>query len=284
MLHQKPDKVTVVIYDPDKTSRSYEINKTIFKKMILSLVLFISILFCLLGYFAIELKRKTYFEVNKFEREQFYLKEREDLLAKIKLLTDENSTLMAKSGEVAQTPTSIPTETPTAIATPTQIPVPTLAQTPSPEVPTVVPVLTPIPSLASSQIDVFTIIKRPIGFKNLKDQNLIKIDNIQLKPSSSGLNLNFDLINNANETKITGYVLVIMRNNNQNLFYPNNPSYLPTMKIPYNIGEQFGFSRMRPVIANFKNKPIGRAQFTILVFTRAGDMILEKSLGPYDIK
>lgn len=278
MLHQKPDKVTVVIYDPDKTSRSYEIKKTIFKKMILSLVIFLLFLFSLIGYFAIELKRKTYFEVNKFEREQFYLKEREDLLAKIKLLTDENNTLMAKSGE------TIPT-TPTASATPTQIPIPTLAQTPIKEVvPTVSPVFTPIPSVASSQVDVFSIIKRPIGFKNLIDQNLIKIDNIQLKPSSVGLNLNFDLINNANETKITGYALVIMRSNGQTFFYPSNSSYLPNMKIPYNIGEQFGFSRMRPVIANFKNKPVGRAHFTILVFTRAGDMILEKTLGPYDIK
>lgn len=277
MLHQKPDKVTVVIYDPDKTSRSFEIKKTIFKKTILSLVIFLLFLFSLIGYFAIELKRKTYFEVNKFEREQFYLKEREDLLAKIKLLTDENNALMAKSGE------PIPTVTPTS--TPTQSPTPSVAMTPVKEaVPTVSPVFTPVPSIASSQVDVFSIIKRPIGFKNLKDQNLIKIDNIQLKPSSLGLNLNFDLINNANETKITGYVLVIMRSNNQTFFYPYNSSYLPNMKIPYNVGEQFGFSRMRPVIASFKNKPQARTHFTILVFTRAGDMILEKTLGPYDIK
>lgn len=274
MFHQKPDKVTVVIYDPDKTSRSFEIKKTIFKKTILSLVILLLVLFSLIGYFAIELKRKTYFEVNKFEREQFYLKEREDLLAKIKLLTDENNTLMAKTGETVIVP-----------VTPTQIPVPTIALTPFNEVvPTISPVITPIPSVASSQVDIFSIIKRPIGFKNLKDQNLIKIDNIQLKPSSSSLNLNFDLINNANETKITGYVLVIMRSNNQSFFYPSNSSYLPSMKIPYNVGEQFGFSRMRPVVASFKNKPIARTQFTILVFTRAGDMILEKTLGPYDIK
>lgn len=274
MLHQKPDKVTLVIYDPDKTSRSFEIKKTIFKKTILSLVILLLILFSLIGYFAIELKRKTYFEVNKFEREQFYLKEREDLLAKIKLLTDENNALMAKTGEV-------PLATP--VATQTPVPAPTLAQVPQ-VTPTISPVITPLPSVASSQVDVFSIIKRPIGFKNLKDQNLIKIDNIQLKPSSTGLNLNFDLINNANETKITGYVLVIMRTGNQTLFYPNNPKYLPNMKIPYNVGEQFGFSRMRPVIAGFKNKPIGRTQFSILIFTRAGDMILEKTLGPYDIK
>jgi hypothetical protein len=278
MYHKKSNELTFVIYDPHKKPRTFVVDRLFLKKIFLGLLLTITTLLAVLSFFIYQYKTKKYYQEIKFEKENFYLKERENLLAKIKLLTDENNNLIAKTTGVEMppiTPTAV-AATPTPVAanvTPTAV-----AQTPV--------IITPdLGQPATVSVEgIFQFVKRPIGFKNLADQNLIKIDNIQLRESYKNISLNFDLINNANETKITGYAIVLRRYQNMISIYPTGTISSPGQKIPYNVGEQFGFSRMRPVVANFKFDTSGKNFFTILIFSRAGDLILKKDIGPYEIK
>ncbi len=287
MFHQKTDQVTVVIYDTEKKAVALSFRRGLIKRTVLSLVFILVLLLSTIGVLVLKRKQKAFYEFDKYQREQLYLKEREDLLAKIQLLTDENNTLLMKlnaagfetAGVATPIPTTVASATPLATPSPTATSVTNVVLTPKATQTAAVAATTNV--LAT---DIFNYVKRPIGFKNLTEQILIKIDNVQLSQNAHGITVNFDLINNANETKITGYALVVARNQTSVRFYPAHPAYINSSKVPYNIGEQFGFSRMRPVVATFKNKTPGLSYFSILIFTRAGDLLLKKEIGPYEIK
>ncbi|MFZ4714157.1 MAG: hypothetical protein ACOYL6_10610 [Bacteriovoracaceae bacterium] len=296
MFHQKSDKVTVVVYDEAKKAVTFTLKRGILKRTVMSVVLMIALLLTTIGYLVLNRRQKVYSEFEKFQKEQNYIKDKEDLLAKIQLLTDENNNLLMKlnASDVATNTDPTPTITPEATLIAQVTPTPSTVATLVPPTPTTVAnqVLTPkatvqstSTSLGNVSADIFNYVKRPIGFKDITNQNLVKVDNVQLSQNLRGVTLNFDLINNANETKITGYALVVQRNNSGQIgFYPAHPAYINVTKVPYNIGEQFGFSRMRPVVASFRNKYVGSNSFTILIFTRAGDLLLKKEIGPYEIK
>jgi hypothetical protein len=284
MLHQKSEKVTVVLYDEAKKAVTFTLKRGLIKRTVMSIILLIAILLTVIAYLILSKRKKDYYKFENYQKEQIYIKDREDLLAKIQLLTDENNSLLMKlngaSGEVA-------VATPTAVAT-TASDVQTPATTPAIATPTATPQIVaekPQPHSPTIAYDIFNNVKRPIGFKDLTTQNLVKVDNVQFSQNQRGATVNFDLINNASETKITGYALVVQRaHDGQVSFYPSHPAYLNVTKVPYNIGEQFGFSRMRPVVAAFRHKYLGSNTFTILIFTRAGDLLLKKEVGPYEIK
>jgi hypothetical protein len=286
MLHQKSEKITVVLYDEAKKAVTFTLKRGLIRRTVISVLLLIAILLTSIAYLILSKRKKDYYKFENYQKEQIYIKDREDLLAKIQLLTDENNTLLMKlnsvSGETVAvaTPTSIATSTPEA-AVPTPASTPTAAAG-GPQIVADKPHAT---SPTNISYDIFNNVKRPIGFKDLTSQNLVKVDNVQFSQNQRGLTVNFDLINNASETKITGYALVVQRGHDgQVAFYPSHPAYLNVTKVPYNIGEQFGFSRMRPVVASFRHKYLGSNVFTILIFTRAGDLLLKKEVGPYEIK
>lgn len=283
MLFKKDEHFTLVVYDSEKTSKSFKINKILLNRFFVGLIILVTLLTVFSATLLYIIQTKSWKEENIFEKQKIYVKEREDLLARLKLLTDENTILQARLAQspiIPPTPgvitTSAPTPTPTKIAEATITPAPAPSQTPYLAVNANMP--------WAGFGDFFNFIKRPIGFRNLVAEELINIDNIQLKPNPLQTQLTFDLINNGSEAKITGYVIVLMKNNNNIEAYPGSRQITPTQKIPYNIGEQFGFSRMRPVFAQFKTKTLGKTGFIILVFTRAGDLIYSKEVGPYDVK
>jgi hypothetical protein len=287
MLHQKSEKVTVVLYDEAKKAVTFTLKRGLIKRTVMSIILLIAVLLTVIAYLILSKRKKDYYKFENYQKEQIYIKDREDLLAKIQLLTDENNSLLMKlNGATGETVAEV---TPSAIAT-TTAEVATPAATPVQPTPTAGPQVVAdktqshsVPS--ANSYDIFNNVKRPIGFKDLTNQNLVKVDNVQYSQNQRGTTVNFDLINNASETKITGYALVVQRGHEgQVAFYPSHPAYINVSKVPYNIGEQFGFSRMRPVVASFKNKYLGANTFTILIFTRAGDLLLKKEVGPFEIK
>ena len=285
MLHQKSEKVTVVLYDEAKKAVTFTLKRGLIKRTVMSIILLIAILLTVIAYLILSKRKKDYYKFENYQKEQIYIKDREDLLAKIQLLTDENNSLLMKlNGTSGET---VAVATPTVVAT-TASEVPTPSTTPAITTPTPNPQVVaekPQPHGPTIAYDIFNNVKRPIGFKDLTTQNLVKVDNVQFSQNQRGATVNFDLINNASETKITGYALVVQRaHDGQVSFYPSHPAYLNVTKVPYNIGEQFGFSRMRPVVAAFRHKYPGPNTFTILIFTRAGDLLLKKEVGPYEIK
>jgi len=90
-------------------------------------------------------------------------------------------------------------------------------------------------------------------------------------------NLNFKFnINNllGQENKLTGHIIVLMKNELHIQVYPMAAFYNKDYQISYNTGEPFATQRFRPVVASFlRPRKAGNYLFTIFIFAKNGDLI-----------
>lgn len=131
-----------------------------------------------------------------------------------------------------------------------------------------------------SALGLFTV---PVGIQDLRPKELVKIEQVELK-SEGSIKLSFNLANNSpNGEKISGYLNVIQFQGNLIQYYPNTELPQKNLRLEYSEGESFGFTRFRPTEATFENVSKKSAKYKIFIFSRTGDLLAYKQLGPFNI-
>ena len=127
-----------------------------------------------------------------------------------------------------------------------------------------------------SALGLFTV---PLGI-----QDLIKIEDIKVKTDSK-IKLEFNLANNTSPNeKLSGYISVIQYQGRIIQFYPSYELSAKNLRLEYNSGESFGFTRFRPTVASFDKVSGTSAKYKIYIFSRTGDLLAYKQLGPFNIE
>ena len=132
---------------------------------------------------------------------------------------------------------------------------------------------------SNSVLNFFTI---PIGIEDLRASELLKIENIKISHTPQDISLSFDLANNS-EDKLSGYLFVTQYQENIVQTYPNSDLNEKNLKLEYSQGEYFSFSRFRPTIAKFSKISKKSARYKIYIFSRTGNLLGYKQVGPYNI-
>lgn len=131
-----------------------------------------------------------------------------------------------------------------------------------------------------SALGLFTV---PVGIQDLRAKELVKIEQVELK-SEGAIKLSFNLENNSpNGEKLSGYLNVIQFQGNLIQYYPNTELPQKNLRLEYSEGESFGFTRFRPTEAIFENISKKSAKYKIFIFSRTGDLLAYKQLGPFNI-
>ena len=134
---------------------------------------------------------------------------------------------------------------------------------------------TPITSLG-----LFTI---PTGLQDIRDQKLIKIENIFLESENDIINLKFDLTNNTLDgRKLSGHLYVIQFQENIIQYYPDVQLQEKNLRLEFALGESFGFTRFRNTNASFKKISSKKVKYKVFVFSRDGDFLHYQQLGPFN--
>ena len=134
---------------------------------------------------------------------------------------------------------------------------------------------------SNSSLALFT---TPIGIKDLRDENLLEIKNFKIENTSNQTTFTFDLANNSpTNEKLSGHISVIQYQGNLIQYYPNYELGVKNLRLDFSKGESFSFSRFRPTIIQFKKISKLSARYKIFIFSRTGDLIAFKQVGPYNI-
>lgn len=126
-----------------------------------------------------------------------------------------------------------------------------------------------------------------LGHKDLSVTNILNVENIEVEFQDKEVFLKFNLLNNnTNGEKISGHIIAIMKNGPNLTFYPSEDLNFDDAITTFNMGEKFTISRFRPVVANFPKESISdsKAFFKVYIFSRLGDLLYQKSLGPVEVK
>ncbi len=101
------------------------------------------------------------------------------------------------------------------------------------------------------------------------------LSDFQTEIVRENLNFNFNINNQlGQDVKLTGHIVVLMKNEIQIQVYPMNALYNKDYQLSFNSGEPFATQRFRPVIASFlKPRKAGNYLFTIFIFAKNGDLL-----------
>lgn len=139
--------------------------------------------------------------------------------------------------------------------------------------------LGPTKETVASALNLFTV---PLGIKDLSENNLLNLKNLQVENTPKETIVKFDLENNTTE-KLSGYITVVQYQGNMIQYSPNYELGVKNLRLDFSKGESFSFSRFRPTLIKFKKLSNVSARFKIFIFNRAGDLISYRQIGPYNI-
>lgn len=132
-----------------------------------------------------------------------------------------------------------------------------------------------------SSLGLFTV---PVGMKDITNENLLEIKNVDLQNDKNETILKFDLANiSPTGEKLAGYISIVQYQGNLIQYYPEYELGEKNLRLDFAKGESFSFSRFRPTIATFKKISKTSARFKIYIFTRTGDLLAYKQVGPFNI-
>lgn len=130
------------------------------------------------------------------------------------------------------------------------------------------------------------LIAPPMGSRDLTREQLISFENFNVKQQGDKLVANFNLINPHTNKKISGHIFVVLKAGSSFSIYPAHSlggknSFLAN----FDGGEPFSVSHLRPVVAQLNYRSTDRApthllSFELIAFSREGDLILKKTVGP----
>lgn len=208
-------------------------------------------------------------------RERTLNSRQDELMTQVQNSTAENTQLKsdlamlqeqlknAQTGNTAATtPAPQPTTTPPSSAT--QCPAPVVCPTPG--------VSANANSIGLSMTSLF----RPIqGQKDKTRPAILSLSGFKTATGKDTVNLLFNIIPNAaDDAKISGHIIVLMKNELGIQAYPLATFSGSDFQINYVSGEPFATQRFRPVDASFvKPRRSGNYSFTVFIFSRTGDLI-----------
>ncbi|MBF0313672.1 MAG: hypothetical protein HQK50_06880 [Oligoflexia bacterium] len=137
----------------------------------------------------------------------------------------------------------------------------------------------------NNHTNAFALIAPPAVGDDLSPQELLSIDSFKLKYQSGVLTANFNLLS-SKDKKITGYVFVLLKSKSAYIIYPSSGTIKKnSLAYDYDSGESFSVSRLRPVNASFHwpTERSGSVNLEIIVFSREGDLLLRKLMGPLSL-
>jgi hypothetical protein len=241
MPSRSPNKISLILYEQKNVPRYIEIDKRL-----LRLILFIMPLITLVS-LSLLIGGVIYFKKGKQDVVYQESKELNDLKDSQDSLNREKEQLLKEIDELQSRLSSAPT-----MASTTEGPGNAL----------------------------FQLIRTSNGYKDLTAEKLLSIQEIKTVKEINDLMFSFTMANSTPEEKtIAGHAIVIMRTNDTLQIYPTS-GLSPELQFPYNNGETFSFTRLRPVNARF-NLPanVTDLTFRILIFSRTGDLIYHQLIN-----
>ncbi|MAX66538.1 MAG: hypothetical protein CME66_06350 [Halobacteriovoraceae bacterium] len=140
-------------------------------------------------------------------------------------------------------------------------------------------------STAETSNSALALFTTPLGLEDLRSKELIKIENLKLNTNGQRIKLNFDLANNSpDNSKLSGFISVLQFQDNTIQYYPSYELSQKNLRMEYSQGESFSFSRFRPTTATFKKLIKSSAKYKIFIFSRTGNLLVYKQIGPYNIE
>lgn len=133
----------------------------------------------------------------------------------------------------------------------------------------------------------YPFISTPKGAQDLTEKNLAILQDIKFSfDKENRPMIFFNIANNRNEqNRLSGHVSVVLHNGPNMGIYPAPISNSKSEIEPYtfNMAESFSVARFRPVEAKYTVTPLKNYPlfFEIIIFSRSGDLLLRKMLGPY---
>ena len=141
--------------------------------------------------------------------------------------------------------------------------------------------LGPSKDTSISSLGLFTV---PLGIQDLREKNLLDIKNLTIENTADKTMIKFDLANTSpTNEKLSGYITIVQYQGNHIQFYPDYELGEKNLRLDFSSGEFFSFSRFRPTIGEFKKISKISARFKIYIFSRTGDLIAHRQVGPYNI-
>lgn len=138
-------------------------------------------------------------------------------------------------------------------------------------------------SSQESNLATFNLFNIPPGLEDLRNQELLRIENYEVSSTQNEIIFKFNLANNS-PSKLSGYITVVQYQGELTQFYPQYELSEKHLRFEFAKGESFGFSRFRPTIAKFKKYSNSSVKYKIYIFTRTGNLIEFKQTGPYNIE
>jgi hypothetical protein len=133
-----------------------------------------------------------------------------------------------------------------------------------------------------SSLNLFT---APLGMKDLRKQELVKFENIEVNSDKSSIILKFDLANNSpSGAKLSGFISVVQYQDNLIQYYPKYQLAHKNMRMEFSKGESFSFSRFRPTIVKLDKRSSASTKYKIYIFSRSGDLLVYKQIGPFNVE
>lgn len=126
-----------------------------------------------------------------------------------------------------------------------------------------------------------------MGYEDLTGESPLALRNLKTQVMEKSLSLTFDIVNiHPEQNKVSGFVFAMMKDSDQLTFFPSlkmdlKEAYLTS----FDQGESFTVTRFRPVEASFPkpSKSPNQISFKIFIFSKTGDLLFQKSIGPVDL-
>lgn len=134
---------------------------------------------------------------------------------------------------------------------------------------------------SKSGLGFLALFKQSAGRQDLSSSPEMAIQEVEVIKRESQIELSFKIFNmTKDQSKLTGYLFVIMQNGDRLQVWPANTFDNQSMQVPFSKGEFFATSRFRPVQATFDKlqSPTG-SLFKVVVFGRTGDLIFKQLIS-----
>lgn len=136
----------------------------------------------------------------------------------------------------------------------------------------------------ASPASALALLSTPIGYQDLTEQEMAKLENMSANFKQDKAEFRFDLLNNLeNDEKLSGYITIVQYAENEMQVYPKYELSIENNKLDFSKGESFVVSRFRPVIAEFEKPDSLSVWYKVFIFSRSGNLLSHKVAGPYQV-
>ena len=272
----KHDSISIIYHQRNDSPKYFEVKRSkVFLFFVgLPAVTLIAVIIGVIGLINTS-PMKLINNYKETSRERSLNSRQDALLEEIQSTTAENAQLkndlavleaQVKASQAGGLPATTPAPQPqvTTTASGTQCPAPVVCPPGGPSA--------TVNSIGLSTLSLF----KPIqGQKDRTRPAILNLSGFKTATGRDTVNLLFNIIpSTTDDTKISGHIVVLMKNELGIQAYPLQTFGGNDFQINYSAGEPFATQRFRPVDASFvKPRRSGNYSFTVFIFSRTGDLI-----------